>query len=98
MERDIRRNSGFAAVRVRQINPNIRFAAITRLGIFCIPVFLAGRTLYDCWTSIRWGHHYGIAWYYQPLTLVLALIVHILEIPGMALALRRESLGHSAYR
>jgi len=98
MEKDIRRNSGFSVIKVRQIDPGIRFAALTRLGILSIPAFFLGRTVYDWWNVIRWGRHYGIAWYQQPLALGLAVVVHILEIPGMSLALRGKSIGESGYR
>lgn len=98
MERDIRRNLGYATIKVRQIDPRIRFSSITRMGYLAIPFFLFSRTLYDCLNSVRWGRYYGVPWYYQPLSMAVALLVHTLEVPGMLSALREEGLGATSFR
>jgi len=98
MEKDVRRNSGYAAIKVRQIDPRIQFASVLCLGNLSIPIFVIGRTLYDWWNCLRSGRYYGISWYHQPLALALAVVVHVLEISGMRAALSGGSFGTSEYR
>jgi hypothetical protein len=98
MEKDVRRNSGYATIKVRQIDPHIQFASVLRLGHLAIPLFVLGRTLYDWWNCLRNGRYYGLSWYHQPVALALAVVVHMLEISGMKLALNGGSFGSSAYR
>jgi len=98
MESDIRRNSGYATIKVRQVDPRIRFAWVLRLGILSIPLFFVGRTLYGAWNCLRWGRYYGVSWYNQPFALALAVAVHTMEISGMKLALRGGTIESSSYR
>jgi hypothetical protein len=98
MESDIRVNSGYATIKVRQVDPRIRFACVLRLGYLSIPFFFIGRTLYGWWNCLRWGRYYGVSWYHQPFALALAVAVHAMEISGMKLALRGGTIESSAYR
>ena len=87
MERRIRRNVGYRAIRVRQLDPRVPHAWMLRLGTLCIPLMLAARTLDSCWDCVRSGRHYGLRWFELPAAFATAAFVHLLEIGGMRAAL-----------
>jgi hypothetical protein len=97
MERRLRRNVGYRAVRVRQIDPRVPFAWMTRLGVISIPLIVAVRILDSFRDCIRVGHQYGVRWFELPLAFAAAVAVHLLEIGGMraALAEAREPVSGS---
>lgn len=87
MERRIRHNVGYRAIRIRQLDPRIPFSWLVHLGRFSIPVFVAARTCDSWWDCVRAGRHYGLRWYELPAALATAVRVHLLEIEGMQAAL-----------
>ena len=97
-ERRIRHRVGYRAVRLRQLDPRTPHTWLVRLGVVSIPFILAGRTL-DSWKDcVRAGRHYGLRWYELPAAFALAVVVHVLEIGGMAAAFRDERADASARR
>jgi len=98
MERDIRRNIGYGTIRIRQLDPCMPWAWLTRLGVASIPLFVLARTVDSCWDALRAGRHYGLRWFEQPIAFALAFAVHLLEIGGMLSAFRHEAITTTAYR
>lgn len=98
MERDIRRNSGYASIMVRKIDPAIEHAWLCRLGVIAIPVFFGGRLLKSWMTLLRLWRHYDVPVARIPYGFVLAAYLHWLEIPGMGLAFSRGRITATAYR
>ena len=98
MERDIRRNAGFAAIAIRCVDRALPYAWLARLGYLSIPAFVLGRTLKNLWQALRFGRHYGVRWYQLPLVAIFAVLVNALEVPGMVAALRGSGVGATAYR
>lgn len=98
MERDIRCHIGWATIRIRQIDPGLRFSWLLRLGQASIPLFYIGRVLESMGTCFRVGHHYGLRWTDYPLALALTFWIHFLEIKGMLLAFRHQRVDKTKYR
>jgi len=98
MERDIRRNSGYATIRVRQIDPEIEYAWLCSLGAVSIPIFCGGRLLRSWLTLLRLWRHYDVPAVRLPYAFFLAAYLHCLEIPGMWPAFRRGRIAGTAYR
>jgi hypothetical protein len=98
LEKDIRRNLGYAAIASRRHEPRIAFGWVTRLGYGAIPLLLAARTLYDFRVCLRSGRDYGIRWYETPFALAAAAAVRLLEVPGMVHAVRGRPLPATAFR
>ncbi len=87
MERRIRRSVGYRALRVRQLDPDVAHAWIARLGVASIPLVLAARTLDSFRDCLRAGRHYGLRRREMPAAFAMAVVVHLLELGGMAQAL-----------
>ena len=98
MERDIRCHIGWATIRIRQINPDLRFSWLLQLGLFSIPLFYGGRVLESWGTCFRVGRQYGFRLTDFPLALILSLWIHFLEIKGMLLAFRHKRVVETKYR
>lgn len=98
MERDIRRNIGWATIRIRQIDPGVRHAWALGLGPLSALYFVAGHIAESWWAVLRVGRSYGLAVYELPLAMLAAVYVHALEIDGMRAALAGHDLGATAYR
>lgn len=98
MERDIRCHIGWATIRIRQINPDLRFSWLLRLGRLSIPLFFGGRVFESWGTCFRVGRQYGMRLTDYPLALILSLWIHFLEIKGMLLAFRHERIVETKYR
>jgi hypothetical protein len=85
-ERHIRRRVGYRAVRLRQLDPRAPYSWLVRWGAPSIPLIVAGRTV-DSWRDcVRAGAHFGLRWFELPAAFVLAVVVHLMEIGGMAAA------------
>ena len=98
MEADIRRNIGYGTIVTRLRDQWLPYAWLTRLGYASIPLFAVGKTL-DCfWDCIRCARHYRVRWYELPAAFCLAVVVHLMEIPGMISAFRGKQIRHTAYR
>lgn len=98
MERDIRRNIGYATIRIRQLDPRMPWAWLLQLSVASIPVFVLARTLDSCWDCLRAGKYYGVRWFELPAAFALAFVVHLMEIGGMRKAFRQERITATAYR
>lgn len=98
MERDIRRNFGYATIVTRKSDLEMPFAGLLRFGRLSIPVFFALRTLDSWWNCLRVGRDYGVAWYQTPLAFSTAVVLHLLEIPGMLRAFAGEAKPESTFR
>jgi hypothetical protein len=98
MEADIRRNSGYGTVVSRLRDRLLPYAWLTRLGYASIPLFVVGKTLNCFRDCIRCARHYRVQWYELPAALCLAVVVHLMEIPGMISAFRGKQIRHTAYR
>lgn len=98
MERDIRRQSGYATIRIRQEDPDMPWAGLLRFGLLSLPVFAAGKLLDRAGDCFRCSRAYGIRWWEQPVLLLLAAAVQILEVPGMVRALRGGAAPETRYR
>jgi hypothetical protein len=98
MEADIRRNIGYGTVVTRFRDRLLPYAWLTRLGYASIPFFAAGKTLNCFWDCIRCARHYRVRWYELPAAFCLAVVVHLMEIPGMISAFRGKQIHRTAYR
>lgn len=98
MEHDIRNHIGWATIRIRQIDPGLRFSWLLRLGQASIPLFYIGRVIESWVTCFRVGRQYGMRLADYPVAMGLTLWVHFLEIKGMSLAFRHQPVGKSKYR
>ena len=98
MEADIRRNIGYGTVATRLRDRLQPYAWLTHLGYASIPLFAAGKTLSAFWVCIRCARHYRVRWYELPAALFVAVIVNIMEIPGMVTAFRGKQIRRTAYR
>jgi hypothetical protein len=98
MERDIRRNLGYAVLHNRLVAVELPLAGLARLGLFSVPVFLGGRWFKSSLQCLRHGRRHGVRWREQPLALGLAAVTTALELPGMVAAVRGTSTGRTAYR
>jgi len=97
MERRLRRNVGYRAVRVRQLDPRVPYAWMTRLGALSVPLIVAVRILDSCRDCVRVGAQYGVRWFELPLAFAAAIAVHLFEIGGIrtAMAEARERAPRS---
>lgn len=98
MERDIRRNIGWATIAVRRIEPTVPHAWALRLGPVASWYFFAAHVGESWWAVLRAGRHYGLAAHEVPVAMATALYVHALELGGMRDALAGRPLGATAYR
>jgi hypothetical protein len=98
MECDIRRNIGYSTIDTRLRDPSLPYAWLTRLGVLSIPVFAVGKTLDNWGDVIRCGRHYGVRGYEVGVALVMAIVVHAMEVPAMFRAFGRRPVGQTAYR
>jgi len=98
MEGDIRRNGGYGTIITRLRDRSLPYAWLTRLGYASIPLFVAGKILNSWSDCIRCGRHYGVRWYELPAAFCLAVVVHLMEIPGMVSAFHGREITATAYR
>ncbi len=98
MERDIRRNTGYATVMVRCVDPRIEFSWMSGLGIVGMPLFFLARLALSCSSLLRLRRYYDIRWSSVPMGMGLAVYLHWLEIAGMRLAFAGERIEETAYR
>lgn len=98
MERDVRRNVGYATVALRQHETRVKQAWLVRLGLLSLPLFYAGRFLMSARQCWRYHRDYDVPGYALPMALCLALVVHAMELPGMLRAFRNRPITDTAYR
>ncbi len=98
MERDIRRNTGFATVHMRQLDRTLPFAWLLTLNVASIPLLFLARLCQTWGWCLRYGRYHGVAWYEVPLALVSAIRSHAYEVPGMWRAFGHRPIEESMYR
>ena len=97
-EGDLRRNIGYGTTIARLRDRSVPYAWLARLGYASIPLFVVAKTLKSWWDCVRCGRHYGVRWYELPVAFCLAVVVRIMEIPGMMSAFRGQEITETAYR
>ena len=98
MELDIRRNVGYGTIITRRRSSILPYGWLLRLGYLSIPFFWAGKTLNSCQDCLRRAHDYQVRWYELPAALVFAVLVNLMEVPGMVAALRGRRITYSCFR
>jgi hypothetical protein len=99
MERDMRRQVGWTSIRIRQVDDTLPGAKVVRtLGIASLPLFYAYRMVETTGHCLRLPRHFGLGWIHIPMLLVLAAVVHGMELPGMFRALGGRLAGPTVYR
>lgn len=94
MEREERRHIGFSMTRYRQLNAAAGRSWMVRHVWLWIPFTVLMSTAADVKRSIRLGTQYGVKWFQVPLVWLCAVRAHLMEIPGILLALRGGWIGH----
>jgi cellulose synthase/poly-beta-1,6-N-acetylglucosamine synthase-like glycosyltransferase len=98
MEKDIRRHTGYAIITVRQLDPGLPHAWMVRFGYLSIPLIVLAR-IFESWVRVlRFHRSYEIRWYEFPFVLDLAIILHMVEVPGMISAIQGRPITKTAYR
>ncbi|MEX2648856.1 MAG: glycosyltransferase [Alphaproteobacteria bacterium] len=98
MERDARAAMAHGLITVRRRDPSIPFSWVVRLGEAGIPIFYAGRVLISLWKCVTVARHYDVKPWQVPYAMLLALVVHAMEVPGALAALRDRTIGQTVYR
>lgn len=98
MERDVRRNIGYATITMRRLNRNMPYAWMARFGYFSIPLFFMARLANTWYLELRYHRQYDVAWYELPVAFLVAIAIHVMELPGMVRAIRGNPLTETAYR
>jgi hypothetical protein len=94
----MRRNIGYGTITTRLCDRALPYAWLARLGSASIPLFAMGKTL-DSWCDcVRCGRQYGVRWYELPIAFCLAVVVHVMKIPGTRSAFQRQEITETAYR
>jgi cellulose synthase/poly-beta-1,6-N-acetylglucosamine synthase-like glycosyltransferase len=94
-----RRQIGFAMTRYRQLHHDSSHAWMFKLGVMGLPLVLA-MSIAGTWKRcLRHASHYGLRWFEVPVALAAAVPAHVLEVPGILLALRGGNIeAAGAYR
>ncbi|MEO8096987.1 MAG: glycosyltransferase [Acidobacteriota bacterium] len=90
MEFDIRRNHGFSTVITRLEDDRLPHARLIRSGMVAIPFIVSGKTWNTFADCLRCFRNYNVKLYELPLAIALAIVVHIVEVPGMLAAYRGQ--------
>ena len=98
MEADIRRNIGYGTIATRIAEPTMPHASLIRMGVMATPVVAAGKLINTWRDCIRCGSAYGVRWFELPVAMGAAVVVNLMEIPGMLAAYRHGSIQDTAYR
>ena len=97
-ERRIRADLGYSVVRVRQEDPELPHAWMTRFGMLSLPVVFTARVGHSWLLCFRHARTYGLSWAELPVALALAVLCCAQELPGAARALRGEPRRASEFR
>jgi len=88
MQAHDRQHTGFSMTRYRQLNPEARHAWMFRLGRAGIPL-VVGMSILNSWRRcIKLASQYGVRWFEVPVACAVAVRAHLLEVPGILLAMR----------
>lgn len=98
MEADIRRNIGYGTIATRLAEPQMPHASLIRMGMVATPFVAAGKLLNSWSDCLRCASAYGVRWFELPVAMGAAVVVNLMEIPGMLAAYRRGSIQETAYR
>lgn len=98
MERDVRRNVGYASIKMRRLESTMSHAWMARFGYFSVPLFFTARLLLTWWLCLRNFRDYDVAFYELPAALGVAVAIHIMELPGMIQAVNDTPIADTAYR
>ena len=98
MEKDHRRNSGYSTIITRLVDPRLPYAWLVHCGPLAIPLISLGKVINSFKDCLRCSHRYDVRWFELPLALLVAIAIHLLEIPGMIAAYRGKSVGVTRYR
>ncbi|MEO8575727.1 MAG: glycosyltransferase family 2 protein [Gemmatimonadales bacterium] len=98
MEADIRRNIGYGTIATRIAEPMMPHASLIRMGVVATPVVAAGKLINSWRDCFRCASAYGVRWFELPVALGAAVVVNLMEIPGMVAAYRHGSIQDTAYR
>ncbi len=97
-QREYRRQLGYSVVAMRRVDPELRFSKLLRIGPLLIPAMVAYRTARRVFEVCRSARHLDVRWYEVPLALASAVILHLLEVPGMWNAFRNEAFDSTLFR
>lgn len=98
MERDVRRNTGFATIAIRQRDPDMPYAWLAHARYASIPLFAAGKLLHTWMDCCRCYRAFGLGPGELALALGAAVVSHTYEIPGMLAAFRGHGVADTSYR
>lgn len=98
MEADFRRNRGYGTIRTRLEDASMPYAWLARLGRPSILPILTGKLIHSWRDCIRCGSQYGVRWFQLPIAMIISVVVHLLEIPGMLEAYSGGGLRTSHFR
>ncbi|MDH3669487.1 MAG: glycosyltransferase family 2 protein [Paracoccaceae bacterium] len=99
MVREERRHIGFSMTRYRQLHPDAARGWMVKYPPLWTVYLVAASTASDVRRSLRFGRAYGLKWFHVPYLWLCSARTHLLEIPGIRLALSGEWIGRwNAYR
>ena len=93
MVREERRHIGFSLTRYRQLHPNARNGWMVRYPWLWMAYLVSASTASDVRRSLRFGSAYGIKWFQVPYLWGCSAVTHLLEIPGIRIALGGGGVG-----
>lgn len=96
--RDARRLMGLSVILSRKLDPQHAHAWLVRLGYASIPIFVVAKTLLAAKRIIVRGPAHGLRWYHVPGSVAAAFVRHALEVPGMIMAFRGQSVRTTQFR
>jgi len=97
-ERQSRRHTGYVTINQYHSDPGAGYAWAARTGYPAIPIVYALRVLASWCRCLRHHRGYRISWYEIPVTMVLAVLTHALEIPGMVMAIQGRPVPQTQFR
>ena len=98
MEKNIRRNSDFAMITTRRLDPPIRFSWLLKMDYLSNPLFFLARTA-QCWgLCVRNRHHNWVSFLELPIALGLSVIISTMEVPSMIAAFQSRLIRDTADR
>lgn len=99
MVREERRHIGFSLTRYRQLHPEAGRGWMVKYPWLWMAYLFSASTASDVRRSLRFGGAYGLKWFEIPMLWLCSARTHMLEIPGIRLALNGEWIGKwKAYR
>lgn len=93
MVREERRHIGFSLTRYRQLHPEAANGWMVRYPPLWMAYLVTASTASDVRRSVRLGKAYGIRWFQVPCLWACSAVTHLLEIPGIRIALGGGGIG-----